>query len=152
MSHAINNFKGPYLFLSNFSPDPVLYEGAWYSTSEHAYQAQKTMNAQAREGIRSAPTAYACKKAARAVLLRADWEQVKDEVMLEVLRAKFKNTRLAQRLLLTGSAELIEMNTWGDTYWGVCGGQGLNKLGTLLMQVRQELQRDTLPDRIGAVL
>ena len=43
-------------------------------------------------------------------------------------------------LLATGEEYLVEGNTWGDKYWGVCGGIGLNHLGKLLMQVRDELE------------
>jgi hypothetical protein len=47
---------------------------------------------------------------------------------------------MAQRLIQTGDAYLIEGNTWGDQYWGVCDGQGLNSLGLLLMETRLVLQ------------
>ena len=45
----------------------------------------------------------------------------------------------------TGDAELIEGNTWHDNYWGVCScskcnGRGKNRLGKLLMKVREELR------------
>lgn len=45
------------------------------------------------------------------------------------------------QLLATGTRYLEETNTWGDTYWGVCEGKGLNMLGKTLMQVRDELRR-----------
>lgn len=70
---------------------------------------------------------------------REDWEQVKDDIMLELLRIKFNQEPLKVLLLSTKEAELIEGNTWGDVYWGVCNGIGQNKLGKLLMQVRSEL-------------
>lgn len=34
-----------------------------------------------------------------------------------------------------------EGNTWGDTFWGICGGQGSNMLGQLLMDVRAARRR-----------
>ena len=47
------------------------------------------------------------------------------------------------QLLDTGDQELVEYNTWGDTYWGVCTRirQGQNWLGKILMEVREELQK-----------
>ena len=61
--------------------------------------------------------------------------------MLRFLRDKFKpGSELAGKLLNTGDAELVEGNHWGDRYWGVCDGEGQNKLGKLLMQVRGELR------------
>ena len=78
----------------------------------------------------------------RSVSLRPDWEDIKDDVMLEGLYRKFTNDELAEWLLDTGDEELVEGNWWGDRYWGVCNGIGQNKLGKLLMKVREELAEE----------
>ena len=44
--------------------------------------------------------------------------------------------------VINGEEYLEEGNTWHDTYWGVCNGKGKNKLGKILMQVREELKLD----------
>ena len=78
----------------------------------------------------------------RQVQLRPDWEQVKDGIMEEIVHAKFFQIEpFARKLVATGNAELIEGNTWGDTYWGVDlhTMQGQNKLGKILMKIRDEL-------------
>lgn len=77
--------------------------------------------------------------------LRPDWEEVKDEVMLQALRMKFsQNPEITRELLATGDAILIE-HTRNDDYWADGGdGSGKNKLGILLMQVREELKNLTL--------
>ena len=77
--------------------------------------------------------------------LRPDWEEVKDEVMLQALRMKFsQNPDIAKELLATGDANIIE-HTRNDAYWADGGdGTGKNKLGLLLMQVREELKNSTL--------
>ena len=77
--------------------------------------------------------------------LRPDWEEVKDEVMLQALRMKFnQHPEIAKRLLATGDAILIE-HTQNDAYWADGGdGSGKNRLGLLLMQVRDELKNATL--------
>ena len=77
--------------------------------------------------------------------LRPDWEDVKDEVMLLPLRMKFsQNPEIAKELLATGDAILIE-HTRNDDYWADEGdGSGKNKLGLLLMQVREELKNSNL--------
>lgn len=77
--------------------------------------------------------------------LRADWEEVKDKVMLQALRMKFsQNPEIAKELLATGDAIIIE-HTRNDDYWADGGdGSGKNKLGLLLMKVREELKNATL--------
>jgi predicted NAD-dependent protein-ADP-ribosyltransferase YbiA (DUF1768 family) len=71
--------------------------------------------------------------------LRPDWREVREEVMEVGLRQKFRqNPELLQKLLDTGDAYLEEGNTWNDRYWGVCRGVGQNKLGHLLMKLREE--------------
>ena len=65
---------------------------------------------------------------------------IKDDVMYNVVKAKFNIKYLKQMLINTGDAELIEGNSWNDTYWGVCSGRGQNKLGKILMRVREELK------------
>lgn len=89
--------------------------------------------------IRLSGTPQQAKTLGRSCQLRADWDEVKDKVMFEILQAKFRDRRLAKDLLDTRPHDLIEGNTWGDTYWGVCNGEGENKLGKLLMKVRNRL-------------
>lgn len=126
---------GDYSFLSNF------YEhDGW--TVEHHYQAAKTDDPDWRHRILEAPTPGAAKKLGRRAPIRSAWDDEKVSVMFSLLRRKFSSgTELAQRLLDTGDAELIEGNWWGDTYWGKSKGIGQNWLGKLLMQIRSELRR-----------
>lgn len=128
-----------YQFLSNFFPAPVVYRNVLYSTVEHAYQASKTVYLNERELIRKCSTASSAKMAGKSVTLRANWELIKLEVMLHLLRQKFAIPVLRDRLINTGEQEIIEGNWWGDTYWGVCRGNGQNNLGKLLMKVRAEV-------------
>ena len=80
----------------------------------------------------------------RKVLLRRDWEDVKDGIMEEVIRAKFtQNPELAKKLVATGDVLLMESNNWHDTYWGVDSRtlEGENHLGVILMKIRTELSQ-----------
>lgn len=142
-SNPIERFTGCYNFLSNFYRHPFLHDGVIWPTAEHAYQAMKTLDYEERVGVCVVPSPGKAKRAGRLVTLREDWEQVKLEVMYEVLVSKFEystHTSLGNRLLETGEREIVEGNTWGDTYWGVCGGEGENHLGKLLMKVRAEIR------------
>ena len=135
----IDSFSGAYRFLSNFSPAPVEYDGQLYPTVENAYQAAKTVDKGRRQVIRGMSPGQA-KRYGRHVPLRPDWERVKVQVMLELLRQKFASPVLSRELYSTGDAELVEGNYCGDTYCGVCKGVGENALGKLLMQIRGELK------------
>lgn len=134
----ISEFNGEFRFLSNFYNAPVLFNGIRYRNTEAAFQAQK--QPERAQEFADLPPNHA-KSLGRKLKLRADWERVKQQVMLELTRAKYtQNQFLAERLLATGNAELIEGNYWNDTYWGVCRGVGRNELGKILMQVRDELR------------
>lgn len=139
MDKIIDSFTGKYYFLSNFFHHEIIYNGFTCPTNEHGFHLAKTFNPQEQVKIADAPTPGDAKRLGRRVPLRPDWEQVKDSIMLELLRIKFTDPGLQQKLLATGNAMLIEGNTWGDIYWGVCRGRGMNKLGKLLMQLRHEL-------------
>ncbi|HEV3074622.1 MAG TPA: NADAR family protein [Thermoanaerobaculia bacterium] len=141
---VIDSFRGAYRFLSNFHPCRVALDGQMYRSVEHAYQAAKTMDRERRKEVHRF-TAGGAKRWGDALHKRPDWNAVKLDVMLDLLRQKFLGDGcLAAQLLATGERALIEGNTWGDTYWGTCRGCGKNHLGRLLMQVRSELRRQQL--------
>lgn len=140
----ILGFKDEYRWLSNFWTAPIIVTGFEYQNTEAAYQAAKTINI-AHRGQFKHMTGAEAKKAGRSVILRADWDFVKLEVMELVLRAKFMaHPDLAKKLVETGSCDIIELNTWGDTTWGqvMKKGQlvGDNILGKLLMNIRSDLK------------
>jgi ribA/ribD-fused uncharacterized protein len=137
----IESFRGDNAFLSNFHRCAVVYEGIMFPSSEHAYQAAKTLNMQARAVFAlDAVTPPTAKHLGQAISIRPNWDKIKMIVMKDILVAKFSDWQLKKWLLETGDAELIEGNDWGDTFWGICGGKGNNFLGKLLMEVRKELR------------
>lgn len=138
----IASFQGKYRFLSNFWPSTIVYDNIKYPTVEHAFQATKTLDLAEKLAISNLTTPGQAKKAGKNVELRSDWEQVKLQVMLDLLRLKFQNSTYKQLLLDTGDQELVEGNTWGDTFWGVCQDVGENNLGKLLMKVREECAKN----------
>lgn len=138
---VINKFRGPYAFLSNFSPSFIIVEGLAYPTVEHAYQASKTTELSEKLEIRNAETPGQAKKLGKSVTLRPNWEEIKVSVMENLLRLKFQDRTLRNKLLSTGTATLVEGNGWGDTFWGVDikKNAGENHLGKLLMRIRAEI-------------
>ena len=148
IEHAISQFNGRYGFLSNFYPCKIKYDGLEYENAEAAFQAQKTLGESERLQFCGIDASTA-KRLGRRVKLRTDWEKVKDDIMLTIVREKFsQNPEIGEMLLKTGSAALIEGNTWGDRYWGVRNGEGLNKLGYILMLVRSEIAWEKQSERV----
>jgi ribA/ribD-fused uncharacterized protein len=137
----VMRFHGEYRFLSNFWFVDIFYDERHYKSVEHAYQAAKMTSEPSRRKVANAESAGNSKTIARSLPMRPDWEDVKISIMLALLRIKFKNPSLREKLNETDDMELIEGNHWNDTFWGVCNGVGENWLGKLLMQVRDENRR-----------
>ena len=138
--NKIDNFRGKYFFLSNFFSAEVTWQGRTYLNNEAAFQSAKCIKESQRDKFTQLDPSRA-KRAGRRVILRNDWEDVKEQVMYEVCLAKFtQNPDLKQKLIETGDAILIEGNDWGDKCWGMVNGVGQNKLGKILMKIRDELK------------
>jgi N-glycosidase YbiA len=126
----------------NYSAHGFEIDGKYWPTVEHYFQAQKFAGTEQEELVRRARTPGDAKSLGRSyyVPLRTDWEIVKDELMYRAVSRKFQTHKgIRERLISTGQEEIIE-NAPGDYYWG-CGadGSGQNKLGKILMRVRDEL-------------
>jgi N-glycosidase YbiA len=134
---------GEYGCFSNFSRHAIHLKGKRWPTSEHYFQAQKFAGEPDEEEIRMAakPSLAAGMGRDRKRPLRRDWESVKDQIMLEAVRAKFTQHEDLKAILLgTGDTKLVE-HTANDSYWADGGdGSGKNRLGQILMWVREELR------------
>jgi ribA/ribD-fused uncharacterized protein len=134
---------GEYGCFSNFSRHPIELGGKTWPTSEHYLQAQKFAGTEHEEEVRNAPTAMIAARMGRSRQrpFRRDWDSVKDQIMLDAVRTKFnQHDDLRAILLGTGDARIVE-HTTNDSYWGDGGdGSGRNRLGQVLMQVREELR------------
>jgi len=127
---------------SNLSSHPVKLKGKIWPTSEHYFQAQKFAGTPDEEEVRLAksPMIATLMGRSRKRPLRKDWESVKDSIMHGAVLAKFtQHADLRETLLGTGNATIVE-HTEKDRYWGDGDGSGANRLGQILMQVREELR------------
>lgn len=144
----INKFDGQYAFLSNFYNSTIFDKNnnLSYPTVEHAFQAAKAQTPEEAYNISIASTPGMAKRLGRHCKLRPNWEEIKNDVMLNLLRQKFADPILQKKLIDTMDEYLEEGNTWHDNYWGVCycvnceDTIGKNHLGKALMQVRSELR------------
>lgn len=137
---VIDSFRNDYAFLSNFFvlPQKLNFHGYRFTNSEAAFQAMKCPD-RAKEFENLTPSM--AKRLGRHVPLLPNWDLIKDDLMSEIITAKFTQfPQLRMKLMNTAPAVLIEGNSWGDTYWGV-DGTGENHLGIILMQLRNDLAK-----------
>jgi ribA/ribD-fused uncharacterized protein len=129
--------NGPYKHgpLSNFWPEPDGF------TLEHRFASLKTTDLEEKRAVMLAGTAGVAKKLGRQVTLRPDWDEIKRDLMWDLLLKKFMSDDFAREYLLATEDKIIrEKNTWNDRVWGVnLQNQGQNLLGMGLMYVREAL-------------
>jgi ribA/ribD-fused uncharacterized protein len=139
----VGPFEDDLEFLSNYYPVEVYFHGRPFPSSEHAYQACKAFGEDDLfERIRQAEHPDEAKHLGRQADLPDDWGTARDRYMLEIVTAKFaQHPALADRLCTT-EGPIVELNWWGDTYWGadLDTGEGKNMLGRILMGVRDTLR------------
>lgn len=138
--YSVNEEWGEF---SNFAIYPIRISGKIWPTSEHYFQAQKFENNDYKEKIRksSSPMKAAELGRSRRVKIKRNWDKIKDNVMYDAVYAKFtQHDNLRDLLLKTMDSEIVE-HTENDLYWGDGkNGKGLNKLGKILMKVREKLE------------
>ena len=101
----------------------------FYPSSEHAFQAAKTFDIEERKKFQKYSTPKSAKQHGRKVKLRPDWENVKIQVMKNIVKDKFtRNEDIRQLLLATEDAHLEEGNFHGDKFWGTVNREGENWL------------------------
>ena len=140
-------FRDKYYFLSNMYKSPVEYKGVIFTCAETAFQAQKLklINPDTDLSAFSDMSGFDTKRYFKHYVKLnnkqiKEWNETKDNIIAEVVFNKFsQNNYLKQKLLETGNITITEDNAWGDTYWGVCRGNGLNKLGNILTNTRKLL-------------
>lgn len=142
MSIKFYKTKDPHGHMSNFYRSKFYWNGIWWKTSEHAYQAAKTCDYDEIVLVRDAKTPRIARDIGQTVELKPHFDHDKYEIMKEIVREKYlQNRDLLDKLIETGDEFLIE-DSPVDYYWG-CGadGTGKNRLGLVLMEVREEFSK-----------
>jgi ribA/ribD-fused uncharacterized protein len=152
--------KGPHRNFSNDSEHPIEIDGEKFPTVEHYFQAMKAKEFDDQEvykKIVSSKTPKAAKAAGKKVKNFATevWDSKREAVMEKGVRAKFvQHPELRKELLETGD-KIIGKADARNTFWGIGTGmssekakvpskwRGQNKLGKLLMELRQTLKDQT---------
>jgi predicted NAD-dependent protein-ADP-ribosyltransferase YbiA (DUF1768 family) len=136
----VDGFTGRFVSLSNSSRSPIEVDGLRFATVEHFYSFRRIAWEAVASQVRYIPTpAGAIER--REVPVRDGWSTDRFEVMESALERKFAPGSLsARRLLATGTAGLRNENWWHDTLWGTVGGEGENRLGLMLEEIREALR------------
>lgn len=128
-------FRNEYWFLSNMYPCKIRVNGLEFKCAEACFQSFKTTDTELRAKFQHL-NGFEAKKLGKKIKLRPDWNDIRLEVMYRVVFAKFRQHPELKTKLLNISEMIIEDNTWHDTFWGKCNGVGKNKLGIILMTIR----------------
>lgn len=136
----VDDFTGPFVFLSNSARFPIEIDGLRYPTNEHAYSSKRIAWETVAAEARLIPTPAGA-IARREVPAHADWNKDRIAAMESLIAAKFApSSGAATRLLATGDASPRNENWWGDRFWGTVEGIGENQLGLMLEAVRASLR------------
>lgn len=138
-------FRGHDNPLSNFYPCELDVFGVHCKSSEHAYQYRKAMELNKPDialKILNAPTASDAKYISNSSLEIDDrWHDIKDGVMFDVLTCKANQCSSFHHMLKSTSGKTLVEDT-SDPYWARGpDGRGQNRLGQLLMTLRQNVPR-----------
>jgi ribA/ribD-fused uncharacterized protein len=138
---------------SNFYAVDFMMDGVEMKSAEHAFQyyKAKTFGDEVHaEKILKAKSAQSAKSFGKKVA-NFDvkvWDEKKDDVMRQIIRAKFSVPELRAKLLETGTRPMVEANP-RDSYWGIGTSKidkpekwGQNKLGKILEEVRAQLKSE----------
>jgi len=143
VTDIIEQFQGPFRWLSNFHSCKVHYYGVELPSVEHFYVANKLALSFSEAFRLSTKTPGQMKALGRERKMSEGFEDIKVAIMYDGICQKFsdKNPELKEKLIQTGIRPIQEGNNWGDTFWGVDAfGRGKNTLGKLIMYRRIQLQ------------
>lgn len=137
-------YEREYYMFSNFSSFSVEYDGVFWMTSEHAYQAAKFTDSKIRKEIEDAKSSHDAFKIARGHSndYKPDWYDIRVNIMKDIVRAKTdQHTHIKEKLLETNTKEIVE-NSPVDDFWGWGANKdGRNELGKIWMEIREEIRK-----------
>lgn len=140
---TIPYYETSYFAFHNFSAHAIEIDGVIYPTAEHAFHAFKFEDDVLRQKIIECKSPIAAYKLGKELKpqRRSDWDEIKVEVLTNIIRYKAQqNPDVKEALLLSGNEKIAEVNP-NDDFWGTGpDGQGMNHTGKILMKIRDELR------------
>ena len=154
---TVRFYEQEFYVLSNFSSFSLKWKEIKFDTLEAAYHWEKfvpdgfmgSVCVSVRQNIIEARSAHDAFQLAQVCkgLVRPDWNNVKVDIMRQLLWEKVRQHKyVKQKLLETGDRLLVE-NSWRDTYWGEGPNKdGKNMLGVLWMEIRESLREELVKE------
>ena len=145
-------FNSEHSKLSSFYPIEIEYKEHKYKNLEQGLQHTKALIEEENDIaniIMKDPKPRRCKALGKKVPSTEKWNNVRDEVMTEMIKLKAQDPKIKAFLLSTGQKQLIEAT--GDNYWA-CGASfrskkvqqnqttGKNNLGKAWIKLREDLR------------
>jgi len=144
-------------WLSNFRACKIISNDNTFSNTEQMFMYHKALffeDFEIAEKILNTPVPYEAKALGRQVrgYVDEEWSKIRYDVMFQANLCKYiQNDNLRVKLLATGDKILVEVNP-RDRIWGIgmdennpniydeTKWKGLNLLGKVLMEVREQLK------------
>ena len=146
------SFSGKNAFLSNLHKSPIVFEQEEFKSVESAYQtihARTVGKPEVAKLLKTEVDTYKILQVSRSLPDTAQWKVEKEVLMKKLVTEKFlQNQELKDKLKAT-TGYIYEMTT--DQFWGTGipfsksklvkqGFPGSNKMGTILVQLRDSLK------------
>lgn len=133
--------ESPYASFSNFFPCEFELDGKKWSCSEQALMFYKSEDKSYQKKILQTKDPHTVKALGRQAKLRPDWDEIKFDLMIRILNAKFSQNKSLGRLLVSTEDRMIHEDC-PDPWWG--GGpnhpRGRDLLGKALRRVRDQIR------------
>lgn len=132
--------------LDNRYLTPIEYNGIIYPSVENAFQSSRFKDPSIKRKFITFTPHEAAYRGNHFITTIDDWQHIKHDIMYQLLRKKFENPILKKALLDTKDSSLVITNNVHDNEWGsctcrICNNSGENKVGIMLMELRNEFQR-----------
>lgn len=140
----------PFGVFSNFASTPFVFADIKWKTSEHFFLAHMFDPKRSKPLICSIIKAEKPMSAKNLAMSqkgyrRAEWEDIKVDVMRLAVLAKFHQNPDACEVLLASGLSAIEERAYNDSFWGTGKeGNGLNMLGKILVETREIVRAGTV--------
>ena len=131
--------------LSSYSRHGFHLDGHFWPSVEHYFQGMKFEDPADQDRVRLAQNPAKARRLGRSRFrtLRKNWSKLRRVIMTRAVYTKCRaHPEVAERLLSTGDAKLVESSQY-DYFWG-CGRdrRGHNTYGLVLMDVRDKLREE----------